>query len=36
VNEPIAYLEALGYRGPRRLFPRPLEVDARGTRDDMG
>ncbi len=34
VNEAIAYLETLGYRGPRRLFPRPLEVDAHGTRDD--
>jgi hypothetical protein len=34
VNEAIAYLETLGYRGPRRLFPGPLEVDARGTRDD--
>lgn len=34
LNEAIAYLETLGYRGPRRLFPRPLEVDARGTRDD--
>ena len=34
VNEAIAYLETLGYRGPRRLFRRPLEVDARGTRDD--
>lgn len=34
VNEAIAYLETLGYRGPRRLFPRPLVVDARGTRDD--
>jgi len=34
VNEAIAYLEALGYRGPRRLFAKPLEVDARGTRDD--
>ena len=34
VNEAIAYLERLGYRGPRRLFTRPLEIDARGTRDD--
>ena len=34
VNEAIAYLEALGYRGSRRLFRRPLEVNARGTRDD--
>ena len=34
VNEAIAYLEQLGYRGPRRLFTRPLEIDARGTRDD--
>jgi len=34
VNEAIAYLERLGYRGPRRLFARPLDVNARGTRDD--
>jgi hypothetical protein len=34
VNEAIAYLEQLGYRGSRRLFTRPLEIDARGTRDD--
>jgi hypothetical protein len=34
VNEAIAYLETLGYRGARRLFRRPLEVNARGTRDD--
>lgn len=34
VNEAIAYLEQLGYHGRRRLFARPLEVNARGTRDD--
>src|SRR6266404_5582949 len=34
VNEATAYLEQLGYRGPRRLFTRPIEIDARGTRDD--
>jgi hypothetical protein len=34
VNEAIAYLEQLGYRGRRRIFTRPLAVDARGTRDD--
>ncbi|HET8531214.1 MAG TPA: M36 family metallopeptidase [Methylomirabilota bacterium] len=34
VNEAIAYLERLGYRGSRRLFARPLDVNARGTRDD--
>jgi hypothetical protein len=34
VNEAMAYLERLGYRGRRRLFSRPLEVDARGTRED--
>lgn len=34
VNEAIAYLERLGYRGARRLFPEPLRVNARGTRDD--
>jgi hypothetical protein len=34
VNEAIAYLEGLGYRGRRRLFTRPLAIDARGTRDD--
>ena len=34
VNEAIAYIEQLGYRGPRRLFARALEVDARGTHDD--
>ena len=33
-NEAIAYLETLGFRGPRRLFRRPLEVDARGSRED--
>ncbi|HTY79859.1 MAG TPA: M36 family metallopeptidase [Candidatus Bathyarchaeia archaeon] len=34
VNEAIAYLERLGYRGPRRLFADPLRINARGTRDD--
>lgn len=34
VNAAIAYLEQLGYRGSRRLFTRPLDVNARGTRDD--
>jgi len=34
LNEAVAYLEALGYRGSHRLFRRPLEVNARGTRDD--
>ena len=34
VNEAIAYLEGLGYRGRRRIFPRALAVNARGTRDD--
>ncbi len=34
VNQAIAYLEQLGYRGRRRIFTRPLAVDARGTRDD--
>lgn len=34
LNEAIAYLETLGYRGPRRLFRRPVEVDARGSRED--
>lgn len=34
VNEAVAYLERMGYRGRCRLFARPLAVDARGTRDD--
>jgi hypothetical protein len=34
VNEAIGYLEHLGYRGPRRVFREPIQVDARGTRDD--
>jgi hypothetical protein len=34
LNEAMRYLESLGYRGRRALFPKPLPVDARGTRDD--
>jgi len=34
VNEAMAYLERLGYRGRRRLFQEPIRVNARGTRDD--
>jgi len=34
VNEAIAYLERLGYRGARRIFREPISVNARGTRDD--
>ena len=34
VNEAMAYVERLGYRGARRLFATPLLVNARGTRDD--
>jgi hypothetical protein len=34
VNEAIAYLEKLGYRGSRRIFADPIRVNARGTRDD--
>ena len=34
VNEAIAYLEKLGYRGGRRIFAEPIRVNARGTRDD--
>jgi hypothetical protein len=34
VDRAIAYLEEMGYTGPRRIFPRPLEIDARGTPED--
>jgi Zn-dependent metalloprotease len=34
VNRAIAYLESLGYRGRRRLFTKPIDIDAHGTRDD--
>ena len=34
VNEAIAYLERLGYRGARRVFSEPIRVNARGTRAD--
>jgi hypothetical protein len=34
VNEAIAHLERLGYRGSRRVFREPIRVNARGTRDD--
>jgi hypothetical protein len=34
VNEAMAYVERLGYRGARRLFAEPLLVNARGTRED--
>lgn len=34
VDRAIAYLEALGYKGARRIFDAPLEIDARGTPED--
>jgi hypothetical protein len=34
VDRSIAYLESLGYTGKRRIFRKPLEINARGTRDD--
>jgi hypothetical protein len=34
IDEAIRYLETLGYRGPRAIFKRPIEVNAHGTRDD--
>ena len=34
VDRAIAYLETLGYKGARRIFDSPLEIDARGTRED--
>ncbi len=34
LDRAIAYLESLGYRGARRIFAAPLEVDARGTPED--
>ncbi|MGH9258052.1 MAG: M36 family metallopeptidase, partial [Vicinamibacterales bacterium] len=34
VDRAIYYLEALGYKGTRRIFESPLEINARGTRED--
>ena len=34
VNEAIAYLESLGYRGQRAIFRKPLRANAHGTRED--
>ena len=34
VDRAIAYVESLGYKGARRIFDAPLEIDARGTRED--
>ena len=34
IDRAILYLESLGYRGRRAIFPAPLDVDARGTRQD--
>jgi hypothetical protein len=34
VDRAIAYLETLGYKGARRIFHSPLEIDARGTPQD--
>ena len=34
INEAIAYLESLGYRGRRAIFTEPLPVDANGTQED--
>jgi hypothetical protein len=34
VDRAIAYVEALGYTGRRRVFKKPLEINARGTPDD--
>jgi len=34
VDRAIRYLETLGYRGARSIFPKPIAADARGTRDD--
>ena len=34
VDRAIAYLEELGYTGSRRIFVKPLPIDARGTRED--
>jgi len=34
LDRAIRYLESLGYRGTRAIFPRPIAADARGTRDD--
>ncbi len=34
IDRAIRYLETLGYSGRRAIFPEPLKVNARGTRDD--
>jgi len=34
VDRAIAYLESLGYRGRRAIFQGPVDINARGTRDD--
>lgn len=34
VDRAVAYLEELGYTGARRIFPAPVEIDARGTTED--
>jgi len=35
VDSAIAYVERLGYRGTRRIFPGALEIDAHFTREDQ-
>lgn len=34
VDRAVRYLESIGYRGPRAIFRKPIEADARGTTDD--
>jgi hypothetical protein len=34
LDRAIRYIESIGYRGDRALFTKPLEVNARATRDD--
>lgn len=34
IDTAIRYLEALGYRGTRKIFRRPVEVNVNGTRED--
>jgi hypothetical protein len=34
VDRAIAYLGAMGYKGQRRIFSKPLAIKARGTRED--
>jgi hypothetical protein len=34
VDRAVAYLESLGYRGSRRIFDKPVRINARGTPED--